>query len=165
MAIEIERKFLLKGMPSVEPHEIIDINQWYWKNKEGIWERARSWNSNKTGLKWVHTVKTFISVGVQEEIEKNLTEEEFNKFVERCKLKSEEARYITKQRWIYPVDRGLYWEVDMFDTGHHLVVAEIELPKKSAKFTTPDFIQEKILMEVTSMKQFSNKNLCNKLIK
>lgn len=164
MAIEIERKFLLKGMPNVEPHEIIDINQWYLKNKEGKWERARSWNSNKTGIKWVHTIKTYISPGVQEEIEKELSEEEFKKFVKKCE-NTKDARYICKQRWIYPVDGGLYWEVDMFDTGHHLVVAEIELPKKSAKFTTPDFIKEKILMEVTGMKQFSNKNLCNELIK
>ena len=165
MPLEIERKFLLKGMPTKEPDEIIDINQWYWRNKNGIWERARSWNSNKTGLKWVHTVKTPISRGVQDEEEYEMNEKEFNEFVERCKFGNEDARAITKQRWIYFIEKGLYWEVDMFDTGHHLVVAEIELPKKNAKFNTPDFIDEKILMEVTGMKQFTNKNLCNKLIK
>ena len=163
--LEIERKFLLKGMPSEQPLDIIDIDQWYLKNKYGIWERARTWNSDLNGLKWIHTIKTPISKGIQEEVERDLTEEEFDKFVKKCKLKTEESRFITKQRWIYPIEKELYWEVDMFDTGHHLVVAEIELPKKNTKFTTPEFIREKILIEVTGMKQFSNKNLSNKLIK
>ena len=101
--------------------------------------------------------------GIQNEEENELTEKEFEQFVKRCQSKTEEARFLTKQRWIYPIDKGLYWEVDMFDTGHHLVVAEIELPKKNAKFSIPDFLNDKILMEVTGMKQFSNKNLSNKI--
>ena len=163
--LEIERKFLLKGMPHESPSDIIDINQWYWKNKNGIWERARSWDSTSTGLKWIHTIKTPISKGIQEEVENDLTEKEFNQFVRICRLKNEEAKFITKQRWIYPVEKGLYWEVDMFGYDHHLIVAEIELPKKNAKFITPDFINDKILMEVTGMKQFSNRSLSDKLIK
>lgn len=39
MKLEIERKFLLKAMPDRYPSEIVNIDQWYWKNKKGIWER------------------------------------------------------------------------------------------------------------------------------
>jgi len=57
----------------------------------------------------------------------------------------------------------LYWEVDRFDSGHHLIVAEIEIPKKSFKIKMPDFIREKFLIEVTGIKEFSNRNLSNKV--
>ncbi len=99
------------------------------------------------------------------EDERDMTKEEFDKFVTRCKVKGEDSRFISKERWIYPVDFNLYWEVDMFDSGHHLIVAEIEIPKKSFKITMPNFIKDKFLMEVTGIKQFSNRNLSNKVHK
>ena len=162
--LEIERKFLLKAMPDKDPTEIVDIDQWYWKNKKGIWERARSWESSTKGIRWIHTVKKTISRGVSLEDERDMTQEEFDKFVLRCKLKEEDSRFISKERWIYPVEGSfLYWEVDKFDSGHHLIVAEIEIPKKSFKITMPNFIKDKFLMEVTGIKQFSNRNLSNKV--
>lgn len=162
MKLEIERKFLLKAMPDRDPSEIVNIDQWYWKNKKGIWERARSWESNTKGLKWIHTIKKTISKGVNIEDERDMSKEEFEQFVERCKLYGEESRFISKERWIYP-DGELYWEVDRFDSGHHLIVAEIEIPKKSFKIKMPDFIREKFLIEVTGIKEFSNHNLSNKV--
>jgi CYTH domain-containing protein len=42
-------------------------------------------------------------------------------------------------------------------------VAEIEIPKKTFKVKIPDFIKSKMLLEVTGLKQFSNKNLSNKI--
>jgi CYTH domain-containing protein len=51
----------------------------------------------------------------------------------------------------------------MFNSGHHLIVAEIEIPKKSFKVNIPDFIKDKLLMEVTDFKQFSNRSLSNKI--
>ena len=59
--IEIERKFLLKAMPDVLPTEVVKIDQFYFKNKEGVWERVRQWNSNLYGKRWIHTIKTKIS--------------------------------------------------------------------------------------------------------
>ena len=35
--IEIERKFLLKSLPDIEPSDRIKIEQYYYKNPEGIW--------------------------------------------------------------------------------------------------------------------------------
>jgi CYTH domain-containing protein len=162
MKLEIERKFLLKSIPDVEPVEIIKIEQWYWKNHRGTWERARLCNSSINGEYYVHTIKKSISKGVNMEDEKFLSKEEFESFVERCKDKNEESRFISKDRWVYP-QGDLKWEVDIFNSGHHLIVAEIEIPKKTFKVKIPDFIKSKMLLEVTGLKQFSNKNLSNKI--
>ena len=162
MKLEIERKFLLKAMPDLAPSEVVKIDQYYFKNKDGIWERARSWDSNVNGMKYIHTVKKSVSKGVNLEDEKYLTEDEFKKFKTKCKSGTVESRFIKKERHIYP-DGDLYWEVDMFNSGHHLIVAEIEIPTKNHKITIPDFISEKLLLEVTGLKQFSNKNLSNKI--
>ena len=57
MKLEIERKFLLKSMPDIDPTEKIKIDQYYFKNSTGIWERCRSWQSDKKGTRYIHTVK------------------------------------------------------------------------------------------------------------
>ncbi len=164
MKIEIERKFLLKSVPDNNPDEIIKIQQWYLKNNGGIWERVRECNSSKNGLYYVHTIKKTVSKGVNMEDEKIISSEEYLDFINNCKRSSQESKFITKERWIYPSD-NLKWEVDVFHSGHHLVIAEIEIPKKSYKIIIPDFIQDKLLLEVTGLKQFSNKNLSNKINK
>ena len=159
MKLEIERKFLLKSMPDIPPAEMVKIDQFYLKNDSGTWERARSWDSNTKGKSWIHTVKKSVSKGVNLEDEKFLTEKEFKS---KCLLSTTESRFISKERWIYP-DGDLYWEVDMFNSGHHLIVAEIEIPTKNHKVNIPKFIDDKLLLEVTGLKQFSNRNLSNKI--
>ena len=162
MKLEIERKFLLKSMPDILATEIVKIDQYYFKNKDGVWERARSWNSNINGMSYIHTVKKSVSKGVNLEDEKFLTKKEFEDFKSNCLLSTTESRFISKERWIYP-DDNLYWEVDMFNSVHHLIVAEIEIPTKNHKVNIPKFIEDKLLLEVTGLKQFSNKNLSNKI--
>ena len=88
MNIEIERKFLLKAIPNKKPIETIEIFQWYLKNSEGIWERARSCYSNINGFYFTHTIKKSIAPGVSEEDEKSITSDEFNQFLENCKESS-----------------------------------------------------------------------------
>ena len=162
MNIEIERKFLLKAIPNKKPIEKIEIFQWYLKNSEGIWERARSCYSNINGFYFTHTIKKSIAPGVSEEDEKSITSDEFNQFLENCKVSN--SRYISKERLIYP-HGDLKWEVDVFNNGHHLIVAEIEIPTVDYDVILPDFIKDKLLMEVTGMKQFGNRNLSNRIIK
>lgn len=159
--IEIERKFLLKSLPTIKPKEKIEIQQWYRKNSKGIWERARACYSDKKGFYFIHTVKTNISNITNIEDENIMTSSEFNKFVTKCK-KSNESRYISKDRLIYnhPLDK-LKWEVDVFNNGHHLIVAEIEIPSEDYNLLIPEFIHDKFLLEVTDLKQFNNKNLSN----
>ena len=149
-------------MPDIPPAEIVKIDQFYLKNDIGTWERARSWDSNTKGKCWIHTVKKSVSKGVNLEDERFLTEKEFKEFKLKCLLPTTESRFISKERWIYP-DGNLYWEVDIFNSGHHLIVAEIEIPTKNHKVNIPKFIDDKLLLEVTGLKQFSNRNLSNKI--
>ena len=162
MKLEIERKFLLKSIPSIVPLEKVKIDQYYYKNSDGIWERCRSWESDIKGTRYIHTVKKSISKGVNIEDEKDVSLKEFKKFKSKCLSGDVEARFISKERWIYP-DGNLYWEVDIFNSGHHLIVAEIEIPTKNFKVDIPNFIKDKLLLEVTGLKQFSNRNLSNKI--
>lgn len=162
MKLEIERKFLLKSVPDIKPVEIIKIEQFYFKNSKGIWERARSWHSDKNGMKYIHTVKKSVSKGVNLEDEYYMTSEQFQEFKNHC-FSCDEYRHISKERWIYP-DGPLFWEVDVFNSGYNLIIAEIEIPIKSYKLTIPDFIKDKMLLEVTEMKQFSNRSLSKKII-
>ena len=159
--IEIERKYLLKAMPKKAPDEKITIDQWYWKNKNNIWERARTYHSDVNGDTWIHTIKRSIGKGISMEDEKSLTLEEYQKFVNQCLEKNSESRYISKERWIYK-EGNLKWEVDKFKECN-LVIAEIEIPKKNYPLNVPDFIASLILLEVTDLKQFSNRSLSLKL--
>lgn len=159
--IEIERKFLLKAVPDLKPTEVIKIKQWYLK-VDGIWERARSMDSNIYGIKWVHTIKTRISDISNIEEEYDMDKDEFDDFVKRCKSAKQNARYITKERRIYP-DGELKWEVDVFSQKCHIIVAEIEIPSEDYELEIPEFIQKKNLLEVTGLKQFSNRSLSNRV--
>ena len=129
---------------------------------DGIWERARSMESNISGIKWVHTIKTRISDSSNIEEERDLSKDEFDDFVKRCKGSKQNAKYITKQRRIYP-DGDLKWEVDVFSQKCHIIVAEVEIPTEDYELAMPDFIQKKNLLEVTGMKQFSNRSLSNRI--
>ena len=82
--LEIERKFLLKSLPKIEPTDSIKIEQLYLK-RGNIWERLRSWESTTTGKKkWIHTVKTSMGKGINLEDEHLVSEEEFNLFKKDC---------------------------------------------------------------------------------
>jgi len=160
--IEIERKFLLKAMPDVLPTEVVKIDQFYFKNKEGVWERVRQWNSNLYGKRWIHTIKTKISDFSNEEVEKDITKLEYEEFKKGCRENKSNSRYIKKERWIYP-DGDLYWEVDIFKDKCHIIIAEIEIPSEDYDLDIPEFISKKTLLEVTGQKLFSNRSLSVKL--
>jgi len=104
---EIEKKFLLKSLPKEEPSEVIEIDQYYLEVDE-IWERCRMCNSNVKGVYYVHTIKTYVSKGVNMEDEKIVSKSEYEEFVEKCYSGKHKSKYIKKKRLIYP-DRNLKW--------------------------------------------------------
>lgn len=157
MKLEIERKFLLKALPNKKYDDKFDIDQYYWKNKSGIWERARTYHSEISGDSYIHTIKKSVSKSVNIEDEKELTLSQFNSFKKKC-LSDTNSRYISKERYVYNFGE-LKWEVDLFNNGYRLVIAEIEIPKKEYKITIPDYISNVLLLEVTGLKQFSNRSL------
>jgi CYTH domain-containing protein len=158
MKLEIERKFLVKSLPTKKVDDVFKIEQFYLKNPEGIWERARTYHSDKTGDKYIHTIKKSVSKGVNMEDEHEMTQKEFEDFRDLCFKPGVESKHISKERWIYK-DGNLKWEVDVFKSGYHLIVAEIEIPHRKYDLKIPKFIQEIMLLEVTGLKQFSNRSL------
>lgn len=163
--IEIERKFLLKSLPKISHDDKYEIEQYYLKNELGIWERARTYHSEKSGDCYIHTTKKLISKGVNMEDEYHLTKEEFEDFKKRCLAIGSDSKHISKERWIYKYGDSLKWEVDEFKSGYKLIIAEIELPTLNYKLTIPKYIKNVMLMEVTGMKQFNNRSLSIKINK
>jgi hypothetical protein len=160
--LEIERKFLLKCLPKRREDDIYQIEQYYLKNSAGIWERARTYHSEINGDMYIHTIKTSVSKGVNMEDEYQMTKDEFDSFREKCYKHGADSKHISKERWIYK-DGPLKWEVDKFNSGYNLIVAEIELPTEKYKLTVPQFIKDVMLLEVTGLKQFSNRALSLKI--
>jgi len=160
--LEIERKFLLKSLPQIKEDDIFQIEQYYLKNKNGIWERARTYHSEISGDCYIHTIKRSISKGVNMEDEFEMTKDEFEKFKDMCLSKKFDSRHISKERWIYKYG-DLKWEVDKFNSGYNLIIAEIELPTKKYRISFPDYINDVKLLEVTGLKQFSNRALSLKI--
>lgn len=158
MHLEIERKFLLKAIPKKEADLVINIDQYYWKNSKGIWERVRKYESPKE-KRYIHTIKKSVAKGVNIEDEKDISLEEFEDFLSKCFKEGSQSKFISKDRIIYKISEEIKWEVDVFDNGYKLIVAEVEIPKKNYKLDIPDFIRDVLLMEVTNLKQFSNRNL------
>lgn len=157
MNLEIERKFLLKRHPhkglSESPDDLVEIQQYYFKNEKGIWERVRRAHYKESdSITYLHTIKRSISPGVKEEIESEISQEDFFKYLDKC------DRGIFKDRYIFNIENGLFWEVDYFHQID-ITIAEIELPDIKHKFTTPEFIESEILLEVTDIKSFSNRRL------
>lgn len=160
--IEIERRFLLKSLPDVAPVEKIRIVQYYYKNTDGVWERARQMDYRTKGKKYVHTVKTRISDMSCDEQEKELTKAEFYSFRRKCVKYPGSSKMLEKTRHVY-MHGDLKWEVDLFTKAAALVVAEVEIPSEDYELDIPDFISKKMLLEVTAMKQFGNRSLAGKV--
>jgi len=164
MKLEIERKFLIKSVPEIKPDQIVEIEQYYFKNDTGIWERARSWSPNNSKKKYIHTIKKTVSKGVNIEDEHELSKKEFSTFKEKCHKTSNESKYIKKTRHIYK-DGILKWEIDEFNWDCNLIIAEIEIPTKDYLVIIPEFLKDLILLEVTGLKPFSNRSLASKIKK
>lgn len=154
--IEIERKFLLKSLPLIPPEKSVEIDQYYLKNSKGIWERVRKWEvGNDT--KYIHTIKKSISKIENIEDELEVSEDFYLLFISKCES-SKDSRFIKKTRHIFPHGK-LIWEVDEFHNGYKLVIGEIEIPKRDYRLQIPQFIKDLVLLEVSGMSQFSNRNL------
>lgn len=162
MKLEIERKFLLKSIPTIKADQVVEIEQFYFKNDTGIWERARSWHPKNGKKKYIHTIKKTVSKGVNIEDEHDLNSKEFTLFKDRCRQTPNESKYIKKIRHIYK-DGNLKWEVDEFNWSCNLIIAEIEIPTKDYQIIIPDFLKDLILLEVTGLKPFSNRSLASKI--
>lgn len=152
MGFEIERKFLLKKVPtSVSWDFIYDIKQYYISDYRIRIQTNRDTNE----IKWFYTKKTATDDPmVYQEIEKEINYDEFWGYIH-----NRESKIISKTRYVkYFGYENLKVEVDDFN-GMKLVVAEIEIPSVDYRLIIPNYIHENLLIEVTRYNEFKNKRL------
>ena len=156
--LEIERKFLMKKFPATELDTVgfkcYEIYQYYYLI-DGVRKRYRMRQDTDTfEREYFETMKTVLSPGVFEEIERNITQEEF---FEISKANKGYGSVISKNRFVVN-QNGLDWEIDRY-LNVDLVTLEVELDDINQEIEIPDFLEEIIIMEVTGIEEFSNFNL------
>lgn len=148
MNTEIEKKFLLRGLP-VGVVEGIKIRQGYLSVSDPeVRVRAK-------GAKFFLTGKSgagFVRGEEEYEISKQI--------FELLWLLTEEAR-IEKTRYEILGADGFIWEVDEYHSAHlkGLFFAEVELPDEQVAPEIPQAISEVIEKDVTADEKYKNKNL------
>ena len=146
MAIEIERKFLVKEKPFSIAKRSLKINQGYIINEKSKVIRVR-----EKGDDYFLTIKGN-NIGISRlEYDFPISKEDAKELIFHfCK-----TTLIEKTRH-YVEHKGHTWEVDEFHgTNDGLIVAEIELESEDEKFEIPNWIGQ----EVTQDERYYNMNL------
>jgi CHAD domain-containing protein/CYTH domain-containing protein len=149
-AREVERKYLLREMPSDMPPAIAaDIHQGYLPG-ERLVERVRSAETSD-GIRYYRTMK--LGVGLERvEIEEATDATLFKALWSHTK-----GRRIHKRRHRVE-ENGVIWEIDEF-LDRDLVLAEIELDDRGTMPPIPDWLSAVMEREVTGDEEFSNRAL------
>ena len=152
MAIEIERKFLVKRIPKNKIKYSHYIKQGYiFSDKQKVIRVRQKMDDFFITIKGE---KTGISrFEFEYKIPKNDANQLFKNFCEK--------KIIEKTRH-YVEHKGHTWELDVFhDKNKGLIVAEIELESEDEAFYLPDWVDQ----EVTDQDKYYNMNLIKKPFK
>jgi CHAD domain-containing protein/CYTH domain-containing protein len=149
---EIERKFLLTGLPPLEgAGGPVEIEQGYLPG-ERLVERLRRIQSD-AGVELVRTVKEGTGL-MRLEVEEAVTPDVFARFWPLT-----EGRRLRKRR--YRMAEGeLTWEIDEF-LDRDLVLAEVELPGPGTGVPIPGWLQPYMDREVTEDWAYTNFRLAS----
>lgn len=147
--VEIERKYLLSGMPRARWTARYHIRQGYIPG-DRIRERVRAIRG-ADGTRYVRTFKGGHGL-VRTEIEEETTETIF-----RGLWRLTKGHRIRKWRYVAE-HAGFTWEVDRF-VGIPLVLAEVELPHEHAVAPLPPWLERVLVREVTGDCTYSNSTL------
>ena len=147
---EYERKFLLLRLPALKADVVAHIEQHYLDTNERIRRKSVEGEADV----FYHTIKKNLRPGVNSEDEKKITREEYYSLLEKSKS------FIVKKRYYYFIGE-VRWEIDVFE-NMNLIVAEVEYPREDYVVNIPKFINNVILLEVTHLREFSNKNISKK---
>lgn len=144
---EIEKKYLIKNMPSLENLKKYKITQAYIATEPVL--RIRQKNDK--------FFFTFKGKGLLErvEFEQEITKSEFENL-----LKKTQGNIIQKNRYIYPLENNLFAEIDIFEKPfENLCIVEVEFKTKeqAQNFTPPDWFGQDITNDV----KFTNSYLSN----
>ncbi len=147
--IEIERKYLLSGLPSPMPKRRVErIEQGYLPGERLI-ERVRRVRQGKE-TRHYRTVKGGAGLARIE------LEEECSAVVFAALWRLTKGRRVRKRRHLVTADAGTTrWEIDQF-SDRDLVLAEIELPSIDAEVVLPDWLSPFVVREVTGEPAYLN---------
>lgn len=153
---EIERRFLLKRIPEGMMHSpLLRITQKYFIDEDGLERRIRKTIDDDNQVSYDWNRKFVKEHGVNDEKEGPLTKSEYLVREKKCTHGLEKKRYLMKKG-------ELVWEVDNFKNMAP-IIAEIETPTKDYPLEIPSFIQDVLIMEITGMREFSNRALAEHL--
>lgn len=154
MALEIERKFLVKDLSFVEQSSaVLGFVQFYLSTRVDSVVRVRIRREADGKSSAVLTVKGRNHGLVRDEWEYPIPVEDALA-MEPLAV----GRVIDKDRYLVPGDNGLTWEVDVFhNTLEGLRVAEVELPDADFPVKIPSFLGR----EVTGQPEYYNSSLAS----
>jgi CYTH domain-containing protein len=148
--VEIERKFLLKGLPpSMPAGETHEIAQGYIPGERLI-ERLRRDRSNGSE-RFLRTVKVGSGIA-RMEIEEETTQALFDQLWPLTN-----GKRLVKRRHVVAEPRQR-WEIDEY-LDRPLVVAEVELSSPDEEVTIPEWLAPSVEREVTGDRAYLNVNL------
>ena len=157
LPLEIERKFLiempdrafLRALPGCR---VLTISQTYLK-KEGDY-RARVRRTVCDGIEvYTHTAKRKISDMTRVELERGISEEEYEAFL---KQRDPERHTIEKTRFAFPFG-GHTVEIDVYPFWTDRATLEIELGSEDEEVLLPPFVR--LIREVTQDRAYTNASL------
>lgn len=147
-SLEVERVFLLRGMPDIGSAERWRIEQGYLAGTGAIAGRLRRTTMPDGSLVHHHTVKQGVGL-VRIERETTISSDVFD-----AQWGNTRGRRVHKVRHRVPFD-GLVWEVDQF-ADMPLVLAEVELPNERHLLQIPPWLEHLIRREVTEDERYRN---------
>lgn len=151
MNIEIERKFLLSGLPDMpRVSDVLEIDQGYIPGVR-LLERLRR-QRHRDG-----TVRYFRTVKVGSGVERIELEDETDRATFEHLWQLTEGRRLRKRRHLVP-DGNLTWEVDEF-TDRALHLAELEIETATTAIRIPDWLKPVVVRDVTDEREYTNRNL------
>ena len=149
-SVEIERKYLLTGLPPRAKEQLPDEIEQGWVRTEDMEERLRRVRSPDRETFW----RTF-KVGTG--LKRTQIEEEIPRELFEALWPFTGERRVVKKR--YKIEEGGFvWEIDEFlDRDLHL--AEVELPSEETRVDPPSWLEPFIEEEVTGNPRYSNVSL------
>ena len=161
LPLEIERKFLieypdLQELRRLSNGNFSDISQTYLVGEKGTSERVRARTRDGVTV-YTHNTKIKLSAMKRIELEDEVSEEEYNRLLERADKK---CRTIEKVRYCVEYG-GFEFEIDVFPFWHDKAFMEVEMPSEDTKVDLPDFV--KIIREVTDDNRYTNHALAIEL--
>lgn len=155
---EIERKYLIRRPDLLNLGtccRVIDISQTYLTTSEGSLRVRRT--EEKGVVSYIETLKRSVTAMRRMEIERELTEEEYER---RLAARDPRRQMIRKTRYCLPYN-GHTFEIDIYPFWTKQAIMEIELTHEDESFDLPP--QIRVLREVTNDPAYSNHSLAREI--